>query len=137
MRELVQELAIDMAGAGFGVYATSNPSDRNIYVGTMPLGVVEGILLSMVNSPPPERYIDTEYQIIDIWVKSPHTDRAFETMRKIYNLYNRRYNWNTDNWHVYFSDVAGSIYDASRDNEGSKLLRLSIQFMCRNLNNVS
>lgn len=137
MRELVYELGIDMANLGIGIFGTDDSADRNIFVGTMPVDVTEGIMLTMVNSPPPERYIDTEYQIIDIWVKSPKTDRAFDIMRSIYNAYNRRYHWNTDNWHVYFSDVLGSTYDASRNGEGSKLLRLSIQFMCRNLNNVS
>lgn len=137
MRELVEELGIDMATRGFGVFGTSDPEQRTIFVGNMPPEVTEGIMLVMVNSPSPERYIDTEYQLIDVWVKSPKTDRAFDIIREIYNAYNRRYNWGTDSWHVYFSDSIGSTYDASRNGEGSKLLRLSLQFMCRNLNNVS
>lgn len=137
MRELVYEFAQDLATHGIGTFGTSNPDDRTIFVGTMPVGIVEGVMISMVNSPPPERYIDTEYQIIDVWVKSPHSDRAFDLMRRIYDTYNRRYHWDTASWHIYFSDAIGSTYDASRDGEGSKLLRLSLQFMCRNLNNVS
>lgn len=147
MRELIVEVAEDAANHGFGVFGTNDPSLRTIFWGEMPASVrgidglehsiPEGILLIDVSSPPPEQYIDTEHLIIDFWVKSPHSDRAKAMMRNIYNTYHRRNNWDTTNWHVYWSRALGNIIDADRDREGSKLLRLSIQFICRNLNNIS
>jgi hypothetical protein len=137
MRELIKEVAMDMAAHGIGVFGTDDPADRTIFWGEMPDGVTKGVLLVQPPGPPPEKYIDTEKLILDIWVKNPSTDLAYEKMRDIYNLYNRRYHWTTDSWHVYWSIALGSIVDADRNREGSKLLRLSLQFMCRNLSNIS
>lgn len=137
MRELIVELCEDIANHGFGTFGTVNPNDRTIFYGEMPDTVVEGLLLVAVPSPPPHQYVDTEYPIIDIWAKSPHTDRAYALLRNIYNTYHRRYGYQTTNWHIYFSQALGNIVDVDRDRESSKLLRLSIQFISRNLNNIS
>jgi hypothetical protein len=137
MRELTQELAIDMANRGMGVFDTDDPTLRTIFVGDFPEGVKEGLFLVAVPSPPPEHYIDTQYPVIDVWARSPHSDRALALLRMVYDTYNRRYDWTTTNWHVYFSAVLGDIVDADRDSEGGKFFRLSIQFTCRNLNNIS
>lgn len=137
MRELIYEVAIDIADHGFGVFGTSNPDNRTIFYGEMPDDAVEGLLLIQVPSPPPHQYIDTEYPVIDIWAKSPKTDRAYNLLRQVYNTYHRRYDWQTDNWHIYFSQALGNIVDVDRDRESGKLLRLSIQFISRNLNNIS
>lgn len=135
--ELIVEVCRDAASHGFGTFGTSDPDARTIFYGDMPDTVVEGILLIDVPSPPPEQYIDTEYLIIDFWAKSAHTERAKALLRDIYNTYHRRYNWDTDNWHIYWSKALGNISDGGRDSENSKLVRLSVQFMCRNLNNIS
>jgi hypothetical protein len=137
MRELIHELAIDIANHGFGIFDTSTPSNRTIYVGELPQGVAEGLLLVAVPSPPPHQYVDTEYPVIDIWAVSPHTDRAYALLRQIFNTYHRRYDWDTTNWHVYFSQALGNIEDVDRDREGGKLFRLSVQFISRNINNIS
>lgn len=137
MRELIVEVAEDVANHGFGIFGTSNPDARTIFWGEMPATVVEGLLLVDSPSPAPEYYIDTEYLVIDFWAKSPNSDRAKALLRDIFNAYNRRYNWDTTNWHIYFSKALGSIVDVDRDRQGGKLVRLSVQFICRNLNNVS
>lgn len=134
---LEREVALDLQERGIGVFATATPASRNIYVGELPQGVEEGILLIAVASPPPHQYIDHEYTVIDFWVRSPHTDRAHDLIRQIYNLLHRRHHWQTANWYIYFSQALGSIEDVDRDTEGGKLYRLSVQFICRNINNVS
>lgn len=136
-KSLVKEIAQVCENLGIGVFATANPSSRTIWVGELPEGAVEAIWLVESPSPAPHQYIDTEYTIIDFWAISPKTDRAHALLEEVYNALHRKYHYETANWHISFSRALGGIVDADRNNEGSKLFRLSIQFICRNLNNVS
>ncbi len=137
MRELTTEFAIDMANHGIGVVGSKATNQKGIFIGEMPDEVNEGFLVVNVPSPQPQQYVDTEYTVIDIWSRSPHTDRGMQMLREVYGLYHRRYNWTTNNWHIYFSQALGSIVDMDRDINSGKLFRLSIQFISRNLNNIS
>lgn len=137
MRELDYEVAQDMAIHGIGVFGTGDESLRTIFVGELPIGLEKGIMVRTVQSPSPERYIDTERQVIEFISKGTHSDEARQLLRDVYDLYNRRYHWDTTNWHIYFSEVIGGIVDMSRNIEGSKMFRLSIQFISRNLNTIS
>lgn len=135
--ELVFEIAQDMQNHGLGIFMTSNPDNRTIFTGEIPDSIPEAIMLVPVPSPPPHQYIDTEYPIIDFWARSPHSDRARALLRSIFETYHRRAGWGTANWHIYFSQALGNIVDVERDANASKLVRLSVQFYCRNLNHVS
>lgn len=137
MRELIVELAKDLDIKGIGVYDTDNPASRTIFVGEMPASCVEGILLVSSPSPAPHEYIDTEYPVIDFWSRSPSTVNAMSLLRLVYDNYHRRSHYDYDNWHIYFSRALGNIVDVDRDRDGGKLFRLSIQFISRNLNNIS
>ena len=136
-RELEVEIAIDAQNNGLGIYATSDPANRTIFVGEMPDDIVEGILIVASASPPPHIYIDTEYKVIDFWSRSPHTDRSKALLRAVFELYHRRYHYTTDNWYVSFSEALGDIIDIDRDANSGKLFRLSVQFISRNLNHIS
>ena len=133
---LVKEIAELCENFQIGMFS-GNGTDRTIFVGTMPETIEEGIILIEVPSPPPHEYIDTEYTVIDFWARSGHTDRAHALLELVYNNFHRRYGYTTKNWTIYFSKALGSIVDVDRDREGGKLLRLSVQFICRNLNNIS
>lgn len=136
-RELEYEVAIDMHNHGIGVFSTADPTSRTIYIGELPQDNTEGIMLVTVPSPPPHQYIDTEYQIIDFWSRSPHTDRSKALLRQVFDTYHRRAQWTTDHWLIDFSQALGNIVDVDRDRNGGKLYRLSIQFISRNLTHVS
>lgn len=136
-REIEYEIAQDLEAHGIGIFSPANPDNRTIFVGEMPDEATEGIVLLPVPSPPPHQYIDTEYPIIDFWARSPHSDRAKALLRLVNETYHRRYGYSTTNWHIYFSRSLGSIVDVDRDAEAGKLYRLSVQFLCRNLNHVS
>ena len=132
-----RELALMLQQWGVGTFTTSDESQRSIWWGEIPQGITEGLYMVAAASPPPHQYVDTEYPVIDFWYRSPSTAKAEEKMRLVFNLLHRRQNWQTANWHIYFSQALGAIVDVDRDDEGGKLLRLSVQFICRNLNNVS
>lgn len=146
-RELEVEIAQDMQNAGLGIFATTDPTLRTIFIGEMPdsvedasgtpVPIVEGIILIPVPSPPPHQYIDTEYPVIDFWARSPHSDRAKALLRAVDERYHRRAGYSTTNWHIYFSRSLGTIVDVDRDSNAGKLFRLSVQFLCRNLTHVS
>lgn len=137
MNMLAREIAIILQAGGVGTFGTTNPDLRDIYVGEMPYQTNEGLYIIEVPSPPPHQYIDTEYTVLDFWYRSAHTDRAHDKLETVFELLHRRYDYQAGRWFVYFSQALGGIVDADRDIESGKLYRLSIQFICRNLNHLS
>lgn len=135
-RSLTAEIAQLCHTFGIGVFGGTEAT-RTIFVGTLPETAHEAIWLVDVPSPAPHQYIDTEYQVIDFWARSPHTDRSKALLQMVFDNLHRRHHYTTANWSIHFSQALGSIQDVDRDSEGGKLFRLSIQFICRNLNNVS
>lgn len=133
---LVKEIAQLCDNFQIGVFGTATPTDRTIFVGELPDFATEAIWLVEAPSPPPHDYVDTEYTVIDFWARSPKTDRAHALLEMVYNNFHRRYHYDTVNWHISFSRALGSINDVDR-HDGGKLFRLSVQFICRNLNNLS
>lgn len=131
--ELETEIGKDLANNVPGlIFGTATPSTRNVYVGTLPDGVVEAITIMGAPSPAPQEYIDTEYIVIDFWSRSEHTERSKALLRSVYELYHKRYGYTLGDWYVSFSRALGSIVDADRDANNGKLFRLSVQFICRN-----
>lgn len=137
MTRLAKEIAELLDAANIGIYSTSNFALRTIFTGEFPQGIEEGINIIEVPSPPPHVYVDTEYPVLDFWARSSHTDRAHNLLELVYSLLHRKNGYATANWTIYNSSALGSIVDVDRDSEGGKLYRLSIQFIVRNLNNVS
>lgn len=136
-KRLVKEIAQLCENFGIGIYSPADPSNRTIYTGLSPQDLVEGIFIVESPSPPPHSYIDTEYTVLDFWARSPKTSRAHALLEQVFDTFHRRYSYDTANWHISFSHALGSIVDVDRDLDGGKLFRLSIQFICRNLNNIS
>lgn len=137
MSMFTREIAELLHNAGVGVFTTTNPESRTIFVGEATEIPTEYLLLVPVPSPPPHEYIDTEYPIIDIWARSPHSDRAYSMLEQVYEILHRKHHYTTGNWYVHFSRALGTIVDADRDLENGKVLRLSVQFLCRNLTHIS
>ncbi len=140
-RSLVREIAEKCQDFGIGIFEPVAPltaADRTIWVGELPRSAVSTSLwLIEAPSPPPHTYVDTEYTVLDFWARSPDTDQAHGLLELVISNFHRRYGYETKNWHIYFSHALGSIVDVDRDAEGGKLFRLSVQFICRNLNNLS
>lgn len=136
-KRLVKEIAQLCENFDIGDYMPANPANRTIYTGLMPDDLVEGLWIVESPSPPPHNYVDAEYTVLDFWARSPKTERAHAILEQVYNSFHRRYHYDTANWHIAFSRALGSIVDVDRDRESGKLFRLSVQFICRNLNNIS
>lgn len=146
-KRLVKEIAELCENFQIGIYSPADPGNRTIFTGELPektrnlagvdVPITEAIWLVEAPSPPPHDYVDTEYTVLDFWAISPKTARAHALLELVYNNFHRRYGYATANWTIYFSRALGSIVDVDRDRDGGKLLRLSVQFICRNLNNLS
>jgi hypothetical protein len=136
-KRLVKEIAELCENFNIGVYATTDPTLRTIFTGELPENAVEAIWLVESPSPPPHNYIATEYTVIDFWSRSPKTARGHALLDLVYSNFHRRHHYQTANWDIEFSRALGNIVDVDRDSENGKLFRLSVQFICRNLNIVS
>lgn len=134
---LAREIAQLCENYGIGKFASATGTDRTIFIGELPQTVNEGIFIIESASPPPHQYIATEYPILDFWSRSPETDRAHNLLELVYTNFHRASGRRTANWEIFYSHALGSIVDADRDAEGGKLYRLSVQFICRNLNVVN
>ena len=137
MTRFAKEIAEYLDANSIGVYSTTDPTTRTIFTGKLPAGVAEGINIVESASPPPHEYIDHEYPVLDFWARSDEPDRAHYLLEQVYNLLHRHLGFSTANWYIYNSSALGAIVDVDEDREAGKLYRLSVQFICRNLNNVS
>lgn len=136
-QRLAKEIAELLDAAGVGVYSTANPTTRTIFTGKLPSGVAEGINIVESIGAPPHIYTDQQYPTLDFYSRSDSPDQAHYLLELVFNLLHRRNGYSTTNWYIYNSSALGDIVDLDEDRETGKLYRLSIQFICRNLNNVS
>lgn len=134
---LAREIASLLASEGVGIFGTSDPTARTIFVGELPTTPTEGLYVIPIASPQGQLYIDTEYPVIDFWYVSAHTDRAYAKLELVFELLHRRTHYSTPNFYISLSYALGTIIDVDRTGERSKLFRLSVQFISRNLNHVS
>lgn len=137
MSMLAREIAQFCEDVGIGVFTTDNPAERSIFVGDVPEEPNEYLLIVQVPSPPPHQYIDTEYPIFDFWYRSPHSDIAYAKLETVFEALHRKHHYQLGNWWIELSRALGNTTDADRDLNGGKLFRLSVQFICRNLNHIS
>lgn len=137
MNRFAKEIAELLDANNVGVYSTNTPTARTIFTGKLPANVAEGINIVESISPPPHEYIDHEYPVLDFWARSDQPDRAHWLLEQVYGLLHRRSGYSTTNWYIYNSSALGAIVDVDEDREAGKLYRLSVQFITRNLNNVS
>lgn len=128
---LEQKIADELQTLGFGIQG------QTLFIGQLPPDTDAGIFLVPAAGPPPHEYLDTEYHTVDFWIRSDYTDYAYKTLQDVYNAYHRRSNYVLGDWYIFFSQALSSPQDMNRDLESGKLFKLSVQFECRNTNNVS
>lgn len=128
---LISDVADYLQQRGLGVVG------EDVFIGELPQEVESGFFIVSAPSPAPHQYLDTEYTVIDFWYRTPHSETGYQKMEQLKQTLHRRENYQLQSWYIYFSEVLGSISDVDRDKEGGKLLRLSIQFICRNLSGIS
>ena len=115
---------------------TSFTFGTDVYVGELKRDV-DGVYAVESPSQNPDMYTATEYHDVDFYIKYARAVTTFEKAQIVYNLFHRLHHYTTTSFDVYFSYATSPVADLDREFENGKLLRLSVRFICRNLNYIS
>lgn len=88
-------------------------------------------------SPPPNPSIGYYEQHLDFWGRFRITQDVIDALQDIFNVLHRQVSWDTDNYHIYLSAANNLIEDLDRDMEGRKLMKFSMRFIYRELEDLS
>lgn len=106
----------------------------DLFVGEIPRDV-DGLYMLASPSPEPDKETGIIYQDVDFWTRYTNDATGFAKLRTVYNFFDRRHHYTTNNYYVHFSHALTQIEDMDRDAEKAKLLKLTVMFiMNRNIN---
>lgn len=127
----VKEICQYLAANSSGVF-TFGTGNTNLKAGEL-VRDVDGVFAVPSPSPEPDRDVIYETHIIDFWARNKNTATAYEQLRTIYNLFHQNHHYPTNLYLIEYSHALGQPEDQDRDAEGGKLLRLSVEFLIRQL----
>lgn len=107
---------------------TSLTMRETLFAGELKRGV-DGVFAVAAPSEQPDKETGIMYQSIEFWSRNKDTAKGFDNLAEIYNFFDRRHHYNTDNFYIYFSHCEGQIEDMDRDIDNAKLLKLSVRFI--------
>lgn len=108
----------------------------NLFAGELKRGV-NGVFAVAAPSQEPDKETGIIYQSIEFWSRNADTGKGFEDLTTIYNFFDRRHHYNTDGYYIHFSHCESQIDDMDKDQEGAKLLKLSVRFILNSTNAIS
>lgn len=115
------------------LWLENNCGGRFVYKENLMVGEIvrdsNGVYLQSEPSPEPDRYTPLEKHVISFNARNTDPVQAYEDLRYIYNLLDRRRHYQTTNYDVHYSIPQGQILDLDRDGNGGKLLKLSVLFI--------
>lgn len=133
--ELINDICEYIANNTGGEF-TFGTGETNLKIGELVRGQ-SGVYAVSFLTDEPDRYTAVESYGINFFASNPNTGEAYRQLRIIYNLLHRMQNYSTTNFEIYFSNATGQIDDLDRDGAGSKILRVSVIFMCSRLALIS
>lgn len=109
----------------------------DIFIGELPFD--KNNILSVMYSPSPEPNKSIPYytQGVDVWARFTSYDDALNRLNMVMGLLHRKENWETDSFHFYLSYARGMIEDMDRDVERRHLMKLSLAFVYRGIEEFS
>lgn len=131
MSMLTDEIADYLESRGVGVVG------EDIYIDTLRFEVPTALVLQTAGGDAPDEYLDTLYQTISFISRNQETLLAYEKMGEVRDILHRGQNYDTPNFHIYYSHATGGIESMDRDIEGGMLYRMSIRFIYRQNNLIS
>lgn len=108
----------------------------DLFIGEIPRDT-DGVYMLASPSPEPDKETGIIYQDVDFWSRYTNDATGYEKLRTIYNFFDRRHHYHTNNYYVQFSHATSQIDDMDRDAERAKLLKLSITFIISRDINIS
>lgn len=112
-------------------------STGNIFLGELPKDATNGIYLIQASSPAPDAYIDTQYTNVDVWVRNASGNDAFRDAYNVLLAIHRKANFSMGNYYVYLATAISQPEDMDRDREGGKLVKITFNFIFRDINIIS
>lgn len=135
---LARSVADYLAGRGLGTVGT------DIFIGELPqtneqgAAVQAGLHIEHAPGNGQDKYLDTLYEVLDIWSVDPITPTAFERLENVRAVLSRNSNYDLANdYYVYFSHDMQGIADMDRTRDGLKMYKISINFIYHDKNVIS
>jgi hypothetical protein len=92
-----------------------------------------GVYMQLMASPPPDKWIDTEWYDIDFWGVNTDGDRAKSDLRSIQEMFHQKEYLHTEHFRIYAASAGGQINDLDVDVENRQLFRLTMMFTTASL----
>ena len=134
---LAAEIADYLEDRGIGTVGT------DIFVGQLPTEQVSGVDANsgiFILASPSEgqhRYLDTNYEDLDLWAAHRLTETAYGLLGDAKDVLSRMSNYQTASYYIYFSHDVSGIVDMDRTRDGLKLFKMTIRFIHQDKNLIS
>lgn len=109
----------------------------DMFIGEIPDDVNNAFMLETISGQDPNVYMEIRSADINFWGRHSNAPDGYDELQQVWNRLHRRANYRTDNFHVFHSEVIGTIEDMGRDTNNRKLHKLRIRFTFRVLVAVS
>ncbi len=109
---------------------------EDLFVGEIPRDT-DGVYAIADPSPEPDKETGIIYQDISFWSRYTNDATGFDKLAEIYNFFDRRHHYSTDQYFIHFSHAMGQPEDMDRDAQNAKLLKLSVMFILNRDSNIS
>lgn len=96
-----------------------------------------GIIIESGGTEQQDIYQGLRYETLDFWVRDISYEAGYNIARGIIDHLHRLTNYETENYHIYFSHALGGVEGLDRDNEGKRVFKCSIRFIFRDLSDIS
>lgn len=126
----------DYNTVGLKLESQSGSDEANLFAGELKRGI-DGVFALAAPSQEPDKETGILYQSIDFWSRNTDTGQGFIHLSEIFNFFDRRHHYNTDNYFIHFSHCEAQVEDMDKDQNGAKLLKLSVRFILNHTQAIS
>lgn len=112
-------------------------SGTDLFVGQMIPQPDNVVMMYAGGGQEQDMYLDTNYQLIDIWTRDRHSDVGYDRLLRIFELLHRLGNVQLGRYYLYFLHATSNILDMDRDAQGRKLHKITFRAIYRDTNVVS
>lgn len=129
MSDVAYDVAKYLADNGFGTLGT------DIHIGYMPSSDA-GVSVERAGGQM-GRYTPINETVVNIYVKNTSASEAMTTIENIKNFIHRMHNTALQNSYTYSMLVIGDVEDVQRDPEYSKIFKITVQLINRDVSVIS
>lgn len=102
----------------------------NLFIGELPEST-DGIYITQEAGIEPDVYTGVEYYELVFTCLDKSRAVCYERLEELYNYFNRKAHYETDNFYIYLSRALGQYSDLGRGVDGRSMARLSVLFIVR------